>query len=225
MAPVMRCVAVAAHAGDGLSEDGRGVSRCIAPPGRVPSSGIGSRSTMDSFEFNKIAGAILGTLMLTMALGLFAGFVFSPGIPAKPGYELPNAPAEGADAAPAASAEASVPLPVLLAKASVEKGPGRREGLRRVPQFREGRRRQGRAAALGRGRPSRRVDRRLLLFDALSKKGGNWSLDDINKFITNRRPMWPARRWATRRGKRREARRHPGLPAHAVRQPGTAARS
>ena len=78
---------------------------------------------MDSFEFNKIAGAVLGTLLLTMALGLFSGFVFSPPIPSKPGYELPNAAAEAAPAeASTAAQQPLLPAPITSTSTSAITG-------------------------------------------------------------------------------------------------------
>jgi cytochrome c len=76
---------------------------------------------MDSFETNKIVGAVLFTLMITVGLGILSEIVFHQAAPDKPGYELAEAaPAAGeGGAAPAAKEE---PLGVLLASASVEKG-------------------------------------------------------------------------------------------------------
>ena len=75
---------------------------------------------MDSFEFNKMAGAVLGTLLFLMGLGIFSDALFAVPRAAKPGYDLPAAEETKAGAAPAvASAE---PLPVLLAKADAKKG-------------------------------------------------------------------------------------------------------
>jgi cytochrome c len=75
---------------------------------------------MDSFEFNKIAGALLGTLLFVMALSVVSGGLFTPAKPAIPGYDLPSAPPEGKGGAPAA--EPTVPLPELLAKADPAAG-------------------------------------------------------------------------------------------------------
>lgn len=70
-------------------------------------------------EFNKYAGAILGTLTLVMGLNFFAGALVSPRKPAQPGWDLP---AEEA-AAPAAAAAAVVePIADRLAKADAAKG-------------------------------------------------------------------------------------------------------
>ncbi|HVZ14760.1 MAG TPA: cytochrome c family protein [Bauldia sp.] len=75
---------------------------------------------MDSFEFNKIAGAILGTALGVMALSIISEAIFSEGEPAKPGYEIAVAetPAAGAPAAPSTEE----PIAVRLAKADVAAG-------------------------------------------------------------------------------------------------------
>jgi cytochrome c len=74
---------------------------------------------MDSFEFNKIAGAVLGTLLFVMALSVVSGGLFTPAKPAIPGYDLPSAAPEGAGAP---APEPTVPLPELLAKADPDVG-------------------------------------------------------------------------------------------------------
>jgi cytochrome c len=74
---------------------------------------------MDSFEFNKIAGAVLGTLLFVMAASVISGGLFTPAKPAIPGYDLPAAKAEGAGTE---AAKPVVPLPVLLASASPDTG-------------------------------------------------------------------------------------------------------
>ena len=76
---------------------------------------------MDSFELNKIMGAILGTLLLLLSLNIFAGGIFTPHKPAKPGFEIAVAES-GGGAAVAAPAEQQVPIADLLASASAEKG-------------------------------------------------------------------------------------------------------
>jgi cytochrome c len=46
---------------------------------------------MDSFELNKIAGAVLATGLGVMALSIISEAIYSPGEPAKPGYEIATA--------------------------------------------------------------------------------------------------------------------------------------
>ena len=75
---------------------------------------------MDSFEFNKVAGAVLGTALGVMALGIIAEIIYAPGKPAKPGFEI--AVAEGGGEATGAPAAAAEPIAVRLAKADVKSG-------------------------------------------------------------------------------------------------------
>jgi cytochrome c len=76
---------------------------------------------MDSFEWNKIFGAVLGTGLLVFGLKIVGGTLFHGEEPEKPGYVIATASAEtpGTGGEPAAAA---VPLPVLLAKADKDKG-------------------------------------------------------------------------------------------------------
>jgi len=79
------------------------------------------KTKMDSFEFNKMAGAVLGTALGVMALSIIAEAVFSAGEPAKPGYEI--AVAETAPAAEGAGAPSNVvPIAVRLQTADVAAG-------------------------------------------------------------------------------------------------------
>ena len=75
---------------------------------------------MDSFELNKIIGAILGTLLFVMGVGFLAEGIYAPITGNGPSYDLPE-PAATASAKPAA-ATPSVPLPELLAKADPQAG-------------------------------------------------------------------------------------------------------
>ncbi len=138
---------------------------------------------MDSFEFNKLAGGILGTLMLTMGLGIVSSMIFSAHRPEKPGYALPDAPAQ--ETATAASTAPAEPLPVLLAKADVAKGQSFAKACGACHNFEK-----GAGAKVGPplygvvGRKVASIDG-FSYSDALKAKGGNWTMDEINKFITN----------------------------------------
>ena len=43
---------------------------------------------MNSFEINKILGALLGTCLILLVLHITSGAIFSTPAPAKPGYEV-----------------------------------------------------------------------------------------------------------------------------------------
>src|SRR5258708_28755565 len=75
---------------------------------------------MDSFELNKILGAILGTCLVLLATSFAAGAIFTPVMPAKPGFEI--AVKEVESGAKEAAPPPSEPIEKLLQTASVEKG-------------------------------------------------------------------------------------------------------
>ena len=76
---------------------------------------------MNSFELNKILGAILGTCLVLLAFNIAAGAVFAPQKPAKPGFDIAVKESGGEQGA-AATKEPEQPIETLLARASVEKG-------------------------------------------------------------------------------------------------------
>jgi cytochrome c len=78
---------------------------------------------MDSWEWNKIAGAVLGTLMFVLVLKIAIGAIFEVPPPAKPGYVVEGVPAETASAGSAAPvAEALPDWGTVLPAASVSSG-------------------------------------------------------------------------------------------------------
>ncbi|MEP7239881.1 MAG: cytochrome c family protein [Devosia sp.] len=91
---------------------------------------------MDSFELNKILGAILGTLLFVMAIGFIAEGVYAPRA-SGPGYELP-APAE-----PTTDPGNTAPVQVadigtLLASADAKAGEGAAKKCGACHDFTEG---------------------------------------------------------------------------------------
>src|ERR1700693_650134 len=79
---------------------------------------------MDSFEWNKIAGAVLGTLLFVVVVKIASEMIFEVPMPLKPGYVVQGVPAAtsttGAPAQPAG--EALPDFGTALAKADVAKG-------------------------------------------------------------------------------------------------------
>ncbi|MEP0522080.1 MAG: c-type cytochrome [Hyphomicrobiales bacterium] len=75
---------------------------------------------MDSFEFNKIAGAVLGTVLLVMGLGVVADAIFSHHDLETPGYSV-EVPEDGS-ATEVAAAPEEEPISILLASASADDG-------------------------------------------------------------------------------------------------------
>lgn len=76
---------------------------------------------MDSFELNKIMGAVLGTLLFVMGVGFLAEAIYAPIEDRGVGYALPEPEGDGHGAVEVAEVE-EVPLGVLLASASADDG-------------------------------------------------------------------------------------------------------
>ncbi|GGK40976.1 c-type cytochrome [Salinarimonas ramus] len=75
---------------------------------------------MNSFELNKIMGAVLGALLFVVGMGILSDIVFEPEPAGIAGYALPLP--EGAETEVAEAAPAEEPLPILLASADVGRG-------------------------------------------------------------------------------------------------------
>ncbi len=76
---------------------------------------------MDSFELNKIAGAVLLSLLIVMALGVTSDIIFDSETPETPGYVIEVADA-GDTGGAAEVVEEVVPIGTLLASADAAKG-------------------------------------------------------------------------------------------------------
>ncbi|MCF4165821.1 cytochrome c family protein [Zavarzinia compransoris] len=78
---------------------------------------------MDSFEFNKIAGAVLGSVLVLLVIGNIGNALVAPEELEKPAYVVEGVEEEGSDgAAVAEAAPEDPPIETLLASASAEAG-------------------------------------------------------------------------------------------------------
>lgn len=91
---------------------------------------------MDSFELNKIMGAVLGTLLFVMGAGFVAEAIYHPIEGRGPGYALPEP--EVAEGGAVVEAAPEVPLGILLASASVERGQAAARKCQSCHNFGEG---------------------------------------------------------------------------------------
>jgi cytochrome c len=76
---------------------------------------------MDSFELNKIAGAVLFTILCVLTLGILADSIYGAVPPETPGYEI-AVPETGEEGPSGPAAPAAEPIAVRLASADLAKG-------------------------------------------------------------------------------------------------------
>ncbi len=136
---------------------------------------------MDSFELNKIMGAVLATCLGLLTLNIAAGAIFTPGKLEKPGYAIavPDKPGETETAKP----EPAEPIAVRLASSDAGKGQAAAKQCAACHTFEK-------------GGPNRvgpnlygivdRAKGQVAGFNysaALKAKGGSWTYENLDAFL------------------------------------------
>lgn len=144
---------------------------------------------MNSFELNKILGAVLGTCLILLALSIAAGAVFAPHKPDKPGYAI--AAKEESGGKEEAKKEPSQPIEVLLANASAERGQAAAKQCQACHTFEKGGPNRVGPNLYDIVGHERGEGRNFNFSQAMKSKGGTWTDDELNKFLANPRGYIP----------------------------------
>jgi len=146
---------------------------------------------MDSFEINKILGAVLATCLVLLVTSFTAGALFASKPPEKPGFAIAAKEAESGTKEAAAAAP-SEPIEKLLQTASAEKGQAAAKVCTTCHTFeKNGPNRVG-PNLYGIVGDHKGEGRNGFNFSAAIKaKGGEWTYDDLNKFLTNPKGFIP----------------------------------
>lgn len=139
---------------------------------------------MDSYEINKVLGALLFSCLCLLTLNIAAGAVFAPVKPAKPGFEVAVAEHPATGGAGQAKAEPDEPIEKLLASATVDKGANAAKKCVTCHTFGKGEPDRVGPNLYGVvGRP-KGTEGGFAYSAQMKAKGGNWTVEDLNAFLT-----------------------------------------
>lgn len=144
---------------------------------------------MDSFELNKIMGAVLGTCLFVLALSIVSGGIFATHPPAKPGYEI--AVADDKAGTKQAAAEPQVPLENLLNEATAEKGASVARQCVACHDFAKGGANKVGPGLYGIVNADPAQHAGFNYSNAMKNKKGKWTFEALDKFLENPNKVVP----------------------------------
>jgi cytochrome c len=144
---------------------------------------------MDSFELNKILGAILGTALVMLALNITANAIFTPPKPEKPGYDIPVP--EQAAPGKAGPAEPEQPLEALLATSDPKRGEATAKQCLACHTFEKGGPNRVGPNLWGVINRPRASVPGFNYSAAMKSKGGVWTYEELYKYLQKPNAMVP----------------------------------
>ena len=144
---------------------------------------------MDSFEINKILGAVLFSFLCLLSLNIGANALFAPHKPEKPGYDVAVAEKGGEKAAAPAAQEA--PIAQLLASADIKRGETTAKQCIACHTFEKGGGNKVGPNLWGIVDRPRASIAGFNYSAAMKAKGGEWTLDDLNQFLKSPKAFVP----------------------------------
>jgi cytochrome c len=145
---------------------------------------------MDSFELNKVLGAVLASCLALLSLNIAANAIFAPHAPEKPGYEIAVKEDES-QGKPGEAAPADEPLPVRFASADPGRGESSAKKCAACHTFGKGEPNRVGPNLYGVvGRP-KASEPGFNYSAAMKGQKGNWTPEDLDNFLTNPRGAVP----------------------------------
>jgi cytochrome c len=137
---------------------------------------------MDSFELNKILGAVLGTCLVLLSLNIVANAIFAPHQPEKPGFDIP-VPEQAAAGGEAAKPEAAEPIAVRLANSDPKRGETAAKQCASCHTFEKGGPNRVGPNLYGIVNRAKASVAGFNYSAALKGKGGEWTYEDLDQFL------------------------------------------
>ena len=139
---------------------------------------------MDSFEWNKIIGAVLGTVIFIFVVRLVAEKIYEPEKPEKPGYVVEGVVETGAGGGAAAPVEEAMPdWGTVLASADVAAGKTLSTKCEQCHDLTKGGPNKIGPNLFGVVDRPRASHEGFSYSSAMKAKPGNWTYDELFKFI------------------------------------------
>ncbi|GJE77574.1 MULTISPECIES: c-type cytochrome [Methylorubrum] len=138
---------------------------------------------MDSFELNKVAGAVLGALLFAVGSGFVAELIYHPKPAGNAGYPLPEPEPKAASAS--AAAPKAEPIAVRLASADAEKGKAGTKACQACHSFEKGGPNKVGPHLWDVVERQKAHEPGFEYSAALKEKGGTWTYDDLDHFLEN----------------------------------------
>jgi cytochrome c len=138
---------------------------------------------MDSFEWNKIIGAVLGTAIFIFVVRVVAEGIYEPEKPAKPGYAVEGVVENPAGGATAPAEEAMPDWGTVLAKADAAQGKATSSKCEACHDTSSAKTTKIGPPLYGVVDRARASVAGFSYSGAMKAKGGDWSYDELFKFL------------------------------------------